>query len=86
VRLQLWLHRHHFDGGTFTGAEFSGGTVDFRGAEFSGSRVNFRRAGFSGGTVDFTEAPDWSHPPELPPGPQDGVRMAAAAAAAQEPG
>ena len=75
-----------FSGGTvdFAAPWFSGGTVDFRGAEFSGGTVDFRGAEFSGGTVDFTEAADWSHPPELPPGPPDGVRLPAAAA--QEPG
>ncbi|MFI5831423.1 pentapeptide repeat-containing protein [Streptomyces sp. NPDC051578] len=54
-----------FDGGSFTnavfssgtvtfeGATFSGGLVDFDGARFSGSKVNFFHAMFSGGTVDF---------------------------------
>src|SRR5512135_131627 len=45
-----------FDGGTFGGAEFSGGTVNFGGAEFSGGRVNFGGAEFSGGTVNFRDA------------------------------
>jgi Pentapeptide repeats (9 copies) len=57
-----------FDGGDFTSAVFSGGTidfrfarfsggmVDFRGAKFSGGTVNFSHAGFSGGTVDFSNA------------------------------
>ncbi|WP_331769039.1 hypothetical protein OG948_34905 (plasmid) [Embleya sp. NBC_00888] len=57
-----------FDGGDFTGAlfsggtvrfrdaGFSGGTVDFTGAEFSGGTVDFRDAGFVGGTVDFSTA------------------------------
>ncbi len=47
-----------FSGGTvnFEGAEFSAGTVNFEGAEFSGGAVNFRRAEFSGGTVDFRRA------------------------------
>ena len=30
-----------FDGGDFSGAEFSGGTVNFAGTEFSGAGVNF---------------------------------------------
>jgi Pentapeptide repeats (9 copies) len=42
-----------FDGGSFAGARFSGGTVGFGGAEFSGGTVDFNRAVFSGGTVDF---------------------------------
>lgn len=53
-----------FDGGDFSGAVFSGGTVsfkgakftenfDFRGAEFSGGTVRFNRAQFSSGTVLF---------------------------------
>ncbi|HLL36314.1 MAG TPA: pentapeptide repeat-containing protein [Streptomyces sp.] len=57
-----------FDGGDFSGAVFSGGTVDFGGAEFSsgavafggaefsGSTVAFGGAEFSGGTVDFRGA------------------------------
>ncbi len=40
-----------FDGGDFSGAQFSGGTVSFCGAEFSGGRVSFSHAKFSGGTV-----------------------------------
>ena len=44
------------DGGDFSGARFSGGTVDFSGAEFSGGTVDFSRARFSGGTVDFSLA------------------------------
>jgi hypothetical protein len=43
-----------FDGGDFTGAEFSGGTVSFGGAMFSGGTVSFGGAVFSGGTVDFS--------------------------------
>ena len=75
-----------FSGGTvnFDSAEFSGGTVDFIFAVFSGGTVNFDSAEFSGGTVDFAGVADWSHPPELPPGPPDGVRLPGAAA--QEPG
>jgi hypothetical protein len=44
-----------FSGGTvnFSGAEFSGGTVNFGVAMFSGGTVNFFRATFSGGTVNF---------------------------------
>jgi uncharacterized protein YjbI with pentapeptide repeats len=45
-----------FDGGDFSGAKFSGGTVDFGGAEFSGGTVRFGRAVFSGGEVDFRGA------------------------------
>jgi uncharacterized protein YjbI with pentapeptide repeats len=43
-----------FDGGSFTGAKFSGGEVSFVGAEFSGGTVDFRYAEFSGGVVDFS--------------------------------
>ena len=44
-----------FSGGTvgFGGAEFSGGTVSFEGARFSGARVSFEGAVFSGGEVSF---------------------------------
>ncbi|MFG2457041.1 pentapeptide repeat-containing protein [Streptomyces sp. NPDC048523] len=42
-----------FDGGDFSGATFSGGTVSFSGAMFSGGWVDFRGATFSGGWVDF---------------------------------
>ena len=45
-----------FDGGDFSGAKFSGGTVNFTGAEFSGGMVNFAAAEFSGGTVNFAGA------------------------------
>ncbi|MBA2949596.1 pentapeptide repeat-containing protein [Streptomyces himalayensis] len=45
-----------FDGGDFSGAEFSGGTVRFDDATFSGGTVDFKGATFSGGTVDFTRA------------------------------
>ena len=45
-----------FDGGDFTDARFSGGTVDFSHARFSGGTVDFRLARFSGGTVDFSDA------------------------------
>src|SRR5215475_3716141 len=42
-----------FDGGDFSGAKFTGGTVNFVGAEFSGGTVSFGGAEFSGGTVKF---------------------------------
>src|SRR5487761_1464876 len=45
-----------FDGGSFSDAKFSGGTVSFHRAEFSGSTVNFADAKFSGGTVSFHRA------------------------------
>jgi uncharacterized protein YjbI with pentapeptide repeats len=56
-----------FDGGDFSDAQFSGGTVSFSdaqfsgtvrffGAQFSGGTVNFQRARFSGGTVYFNDA------------------------------
>jgi uncharacterized protein YjbI with pentapeptide repeats len=45
-----------FDGGSFTGARFSGGEVSFDNAEFSGGTVNFARAQFTGGTVSFRAA------------------------------
>jgi uncharacterized protein YjbI with pentapeptide repeats len=45
-----------FDGGDFTDAQFSGGTVRFSGAQFSGGMVDFTGAQFSGGMVDFTGA------------------------------
>ena len=45
-----------FDGGDFSDAQFSGGTVDFRSAQFSGGTVDFRSAQFSGGLVVFTGA------------------------------
>ena len=69
---------------TWTRLSARTGSVDFGGAEFSGGSVGFRETVFSGGTVDFTEAADWSHPPVLPPGPPDGVRLPAAAA--EKPG
>ncbi|GGW90349.1 pentapeptide repeat-containing protein [Streptomyces lomondensis] len=65
-RLRLPLHHHHswqghdfdftgviFDGGDFSEAVFSGGTVEFTGAVFSGGTVDFTGAVFSGGAVDF---------------------------------
>jgi len=57
-----------FDGGSFRGAEFSagildfagarfrGGVVDFSGAKFSGGLTHFAGAEFSGGTVTFADA------------------------------
>lgn len=45
-----------FDGGDFSHAVFSGGTVNFFGAEFSGGKVNFSGARFSGGAVDLSSA------------------------------
>ncbi len=45
-----------FDGGDFSGAKLSGGTVNFSNAEFSGGTVNFAGAEFSGGTVNFAGA------------------------------
>jgi uncharacterized protein YjbI with pentapeptide repeats len=45
-----------FDGGDFSGAEFSGGMVLFDRAEFSGGEVLFNHATFSGGTVRFNVA------------------------------
>ncbi|MDQ2815042.1 MAG: pentapeptide repeat-containing protein [Actinomycetota bacterium] len=45
-----------FDGGDFSDAVFSGGTVDFSDAVFSGGTVDFSHARFSGGTVYFSHA------------------------------
>jgi uncharacterized protein YjbI with pentapeptide repeats len=45
-----------FDGGDFSLAQFSGGTVSFSRAEFSGGEVAFSLAQFSGGTVSFSDA------------------------------
>jgi uncharacterized protein YjbI with pentapeptide repeats len=45
-----------FDGGDFSGACFSGGTVSFRSAQFSSGLVDFTFARFSGGKVDFQGA------------------------------
>src|SRR5580692_5591724 len=42
-----------FDGGDFSDAKFSGGTVNFVGAEFAGGTVNFAGARFAGGTINF---------------------------------
>jgi Pentapeptide repeats (9 copies) len=54
-----------FDGGDFSAAKFSGGTVNFVGAEFSGGTVNFAGAEFSGGTVDFSRVASWTQPPDF---------------------
>jgi hypothetical protein len=66
-----------FDGGDFTRAEFSGGTVSFPGAVFSGGTVDFGGAVFSGGEVDFSRAGDWSTPPAFPwtDTPPPGVKL-----------
>jgi uncharacterized protein YjbI with pentapeptide repeats len=45
-----------FDGGDFSGAQFSRGVVLFNGAVFSGGEISFRYAGFSGGHVSFSRA------------------------------
>ncbi|MFG2895057.1 pentapeptide repeat-containing protein [Streptomyces sp. NPDC048248] len=45
-----------FDGGDFSRAMFSGGSVTFDGAEFSGGWVAFNHAVFSDGTVTFNHA------------------------------
>lgn len=45
-----------FDGGDFSGAQFSGGTVKFCRARFSAGAVDFSSARFSDGTVDFNHA------------------------------
>ena len=45
-----------FDGGDFTEAHFSGGTVFFSDAQFSRDAVHFSRAQFSDGMLDFTGA------------------------------
>jgi uncharacterized protein YjbI with pentapeptide repeats len=42
-----------FDGGDFSRAEFSDGTVSFRGAVFSGGTVDLGYAAFTDGRVDF---------------------------------
>jgi uncharacterized protein YjbI with pentapeptide repeats len=41
------------DGGDFTGAQFTGGTVDFTGAKFTSGTAYFNDAVFAGGTVYF---------------------------------
>ena len=45
-----------FDGGDFTEAQFSGGTVLFSGVRLSGDAVDFGRAQFSGGKIYFNLA------------------------------
>ena len=45
-----------FDGGDFTEAHFSGGTVFFSGAQFSGDAVDFTGAQFSGGKIYFNRS------------------------------
>jgi uncharacterized protein YjbI with pentapeptide repeats len=45
-----------FDGGDFSDAQFSGGTVSFGRAQFSSGRVGFGRARFTGGKVSFSGA------------------------------
>ncbi|MGZ4561354.1 MAG: pentapeptide repeat-containing protein [Mycobacteriaceae bacterium] len=45
-----------FDGGNFTGAQFTGGTVTFTGAQFTDGTVTFAITTFSGATVDFRSA------------------------------
>ena len=59
-----------FDGGDFSGAKLSGGTVNFSNAEFSGGTVNFAGAEFSGGTVNFSRpaAVNFSNMPSSPAG------------------
>ena len=75
-----------FDGGSFTGSRFSGGTVNSRSAKFSGdvmfakfsgSPVSFNGASFFGSTVDFTRPGDWSTPPKFPwtDTPPAGVKL-----------
>ena len=61
----------------FTGVVFDGG--DFSGARFSGGTVGFTGARFSGGTLDFSRVADWSHPPEFGWGgsPPPAVRLPA---------
>ena len=45
-----------FDGGDFSGAKLSGGTVNLTGAEFPGGTVNFSGAKFSGAAVHFSRS------------------------------
>ena len=45
-----------FDGGDFSHAHFSSGTIDFSNAHFSSGRVSFRGAHFSGGEITYTGA------------------------------
>jgi len=55
-RLNLDFTGVVFDGGDFSNAQFSGGTVSLQFTEFSGEAVYFTGARFSGGTVDFSGA------------------------------
>ena len=52
-----------FDGGDFSDAKFSGGTVNFAGAEFSGGTVDFSRVASWTQPPDFGSGFDMSHPP-----------------------
>lgn len=54
--MQLCFHWHNIRRRQVQGAQFSGGTADFREATFSGGEVNFSRSQFSGGTVNFDGA------------------------------
>ncbi|MFK4069904.1 hypothetical protein [Streptomyces sp. NPDC029674] len=45
-----------FDGGDFSGAAFTDGTVHFVDVVFADGRVDFSGTRFSGGTVDYTAA------------------------------
>jgi uncharacterized protein YjbI with pentapeptide repeats len=45
-----------FDGGSFGGAEFTGGEVSFTGARFTGGKVSFNRVRFTSGRVSFSGA------------------------------
>ncbi|MEU1223858.1 hypothetical protein [Streptomyces microflavus] len=42
-----------FDGGDFSGSNYSGGRVSFRRSQFSGAEVSFGDSTFSGGEVFF---------------------------------
>jgi hypothetical protein len=52
-----------FDGGDFSGAKLSGGTVNFAGAGFSGGTVDFSRVASCAQPPDFGSGFDMSHPP-----------------------
>lgn len=58
-----------FDGGDFSGAKFSSGTVSFAGAEFPGGTVDFSRVASWTQPPDFGSGFDTSHPPTgvMPP-------------------
>jgi hypothetical protein len=45
-----------FDGGDFSRAQFTGGTVDFTDAQFPSGHIDFRSAEFAGATVIFSFA------------------------------